>query len=221
MKQPHLRNGASFAGQKIGLLGGSFNPAHEGHRAISLYALKHLGLDQVWWLVSPQNPLKSKKDMATLDARVAQAEHIATHPRLIVTTIESELSTRYTADTLRYLKQRFPKTRFVWLMGADNLQQISRWKDWQDIFHLVSVAVFRRPSYPAGRTLGKVAIRFGQAWRKPATGKHLTQDGLPAWIILDNKLNYISATKIRKDTPSWQRQRKHLRKNPQPKKKSS
>ena len=220
MKQSHLRNGVSFAGLKIGLLGGSFNPAHEGHRAISLYALKQLGLDQVWWLVSPQNPLKSKKDMATLNIRIAQAERIAINPRLIVTTIESKLGTRYTADTLRYLKQRFSKTRFVWLMGADNLQQLSRWKDWQDIFHLVSIAVFRRPSYPAGRTLGKVAIRFGQAWRKPATGKSLTQGSLPAWIILDNKLNYISATKIRKDTPSWQRQRKHLRKNPRPKKKS-
>ena len=214
MKQPHLRNGTAFAGLKIGLLGGSFNPAHEGHRAISLHALKHLGLDQVWWLVSPQNPLKSTNGMATLDKRVAQAQHTAAHPRLIVTTIESELGTHYTIDTLRYLKQKFPHTRFVWLMGADNLQQIPRWKDWQDIFNLVSVAVFRRPSYPAGRTLGKVAIRFGRAWHKPATGKSLTQARLPAWIILDNKLNYTSATKIRKDTPSWQRQRR----SPPPKK---
>ena len=222
MKQPHLRNGTCFAGLKIGLLGGSFNPAHDGHREMSLYALKHLGLDQVWWLVSPQNPLKNNADMAAFERRVVYAQHVATHPRLIVTTIESDLGTRYTADTLRKLKRRFPRARFVWLMGADNLQQIPRWKDWQDIFSLVSVAVFRRPSYPAGRTLGQAAIRFGCAWRKPTTGKTLTQGSLPAWIILDNKLNYTSATQIRKDTPSWLLPKNNLlqRKKPQPKKKS-
>jgi nicotinate-nucleotide adenylyltransferase len=217
MSIPHLRNGTRFAGLKIGLLGGSFNPAHAGHVAISLYALKHLGLDQIWWLVSPQNPLKDARDMAVLDRRVAQAKRLATHPRFVVTTIESALGTRYTADTLRVLRRRFPHTRFVWLMGADNLQQIPRWKGWQDIFHGVPVAVFRRPSYPAGRTLGKAAVRFDRAWRKPeAVGKSLPRKPVPAWIILDNKLNYISATQIRKDDPSWHQQKSKF--PPRPKK---
>ena len=134
-----------FADLKIGLLGGSFNPAHDGHLAMSLYALKRLGLDQIWWLVSPQNPLKSAAEMIPLARRMEQSMRLAAHPRLIVTSIESALGTRYTADTLRVLKKRFPRTRFVWLMGADNLRQIPCWKDWQDIFHAVPVAVFRRP----------------------------------------------------------------------------
>jgi nicotinate-nucleotide adenylyltransferase len=211
MIEPHLRNGASFAGMKIGLLGGSFNPAHDGHLAMSLYALKQLGLDQVWWLVSPQNPLKSSDNMALLDQRVDSAAKIAVNPHLIVTAIESKLGTRYTADTLRALKLRFPRVGFVWLMGADNLRQIPQWKHWQDIFHAVPVAVFRRPAYAAGRGLGKAAHRFAKTWRPPTQARLLTRGAntntgglLPAWILLDNKLNYTSATKIRRDTPSWQ-----------------
>lgn len=205
--KPHLRNGAAFSGMTIGLLGGSFNPAHSGHLAMSLYALKHLRLDQVWWLVSPQNPLKPAAGMAPLDRRMDYASRLAAHPRLVVTAIETELGTRYTADTLRALMRRFPGVRFVWLMGADNLRQIPRWQAWQDIFRSVPVAVFRRPGYPAGRGLGKAAIRFGKAWQEPVKGKiiaYKARKRLPAWIILDNKLNYTSATKIRKDNPTWQ-----------------
>ncbi len=204
--KPHLRNGTGFAGKTIGLLGGSFNPAHDGHLAMSLYALKQLGLDQIWWMVSPQNPLKSAKDMASLDKRMARATRVATHPKLCVTAIESELGTHYTADTLRVLRRRFPRTRFVWLMGADNLRQIPAWKEWQDIFRTVPVAVFRRPGYPAGRNMGKAAICFDKAWQKTwkkGTNAQTTNIG-PAWIMLDNKLNYLSATQIRKDSPTWQ-----------------
>ncbi|MDE2029734.1 MAG: nicotinate-nucleotide adenylyltransferase [Alphaproteobacteria bacterium] len=203
MIAPHLRNGAAFAGLKIGLLGGSFNPAHDGHRAMSLYALKHMGLDQVWWLVSPQNPLKPAQGMAPLAARLRQAERVAAHPHITATAIEAELGTRYTADTLHALKRRFPKTRFVWLMGADNLRQIPRWQDWQDIFRLVPVAAFRRPGYPAGRGVGQAATRFAQGWHPPGQGKNLAHAPLPAWIILDNKLSYLSATRIRKENPTW------------------
>ena len=206
MMKPHLHNGAAFSGMTIGLLGGSFNPAHDGHLEMSLYALKQMKLDQVWWLVSPQNPLKTGKDMAPLVKRVASAKHLAVHPKLLVTTLEVDMGTRYTADTLRQLKRRFPKTRFVWLMGADNLKQIPKWQDWEKIFSLVPVAVFRRPSYPAGRGLGKAAIRFDDAWYSPTQGKkvaRISPKSLPAWIILDNKLNYSSATKIRKENPSW------------------
>ena len=208
MIKPHLRNGRAFSGLTIGLLGGSFNPAHDGHLAMSLYALKQLGLDQVWWLVSPQNPLKSIADMATLERRAGSARHSALHPRLIVTCIESELGTRYTADTLRMLKRRFPGVRFVWLMGADNLRQIPKWKDWQNIFRLAPVAVFHRPGSVAGRGMGKAAIRFGKALKSSAKGKiiaRLSRKDLPAWTLLDNKLNYTSATKIRKDNPKWRK----------------
>jgi nicotinate-nucleotide adenylyltransferase len=205
MTQPHLRNGTAFAGLKIGLLGGSFNPAHDGHLAMSLYALKHLGLDRVWWLVSPQNPLKPNDGMAGFERRITEAQRIACHPRLTVSGIEAELGTCFTADTLRALKNRFPGVNFVWLMGADNLRQIPRWKDWQSIFHTVPVAVFRRPAYPAGRNLGKATQRFAKAWRSPSQAKLVCMSRLPAWVILDNKLNYNSATKIRKDNPSWQK----------------
>ena len=206
MIKPHLRNGATFSGLTIGLLGGSFNPAHDGHLAMSLHALKQLGLDQVWWLVSPQNPLKTAKDMATLDRRIGCAKRLATHPRLVVTALETALNTRYTADTLHKLMRRFPGVHFVWLMGADNLRQIPRWQNWHDIFRLVPVAVFRRPGYPAGRGLGCAAISFGNAWNPPGQGRKVARkarNSLPAWVILDNKLNYTSATKIRKDNPSW------------------
>jgi nicotinate-nucleotide adenylyltransferase len=207
MIKPHLRDGAAFSGMTIGILGGSFNPAHDGHMAMSLYALKHMKLDQIWWLVSPQSPLKPSKDMAELPKRMQKAQGLAVHPRFVVTDLETVLGTKYTADTLRLLKLRFPRARFVWLMGADNLRQIPRWQSWQDIFRLVPVAVFRRPGYPAGRGLGKAAIRFASAWRPPAEGKKMARcarNRLPAWIILDNKLNYTSATKIRKENPSWQ-----------------
>ena len=203
---PHPRNGRTFNGLTIGLLGGSFNPAHEGHRAMSHYALKALGLDQVWWLVTPQNPLKGMNGMAPLAKRVARAKRFANHPRFVVTTIENALGTRATVDTLRQLIRRFPGVRFVWLMGADNLRQIPKWQRWDEIFRLVPVAVFRRPSYPAGRGLGKAAIKFDAAWMPSLKGKEITQqlnDRLPKWMMLDNKLNYMSATKIRKDNPWW------------------
>lgn len=200
---PHLRNGAAFAGMKIGLLGGSFNPAHAGHLAMSLYAIKQLGLDQVWWLVSPQNPLKDVAGMAALRRRTQEARRMAAHPHIIVSEIESALGTHYTADTLRVLKQRFPHVQFVWLMGADNLRQIPLWKNWQKIFASVPVAVFRRPGYIAGHGMGKAAIRYGKNALKAPQARLLAQKTLPAWIILDNKLNYLSATQIRKDK-NWQ-----------------
>ncbi len=197
--KPHLRNGAAFAGLKIGLLGGSFNPAHNGHLAMSLYAMKQLKLDQVWWLVSPQNPLKQTADMAALDRRAAEARRVSAHPRIIVTTLESELGTGFTADTLRVLKRRFPQVQFVWLMGADNLRQIPRWKNWRDIFAAVPIAVFRRPGAVAGHGIGKAPISYGKNVLKAHQAGLLTQKTLPGWVILDNKLNYLSATQLRKD----------------------
>jgi nicotinate-nucleotide adenylyltransferase len=198
MPDIHPRSGPSFAGKKVGVLGGSFNPAHEGHRAISLYALKQLGLDEVWWLVSPQNPLKPARGMLALGERLRRARGTARHPRIIVTDLETRLGTRYTVDTLRALCRRFPATHFVWLMGADNLRQIPTWRQGLDIFQLMPVAVFRRPTYAAGRRSGKAAQRFDRAWLPVRAARRLASARPPAWILLDNKYNPLSATEIRR-----------------------
>ncbi len=189
----HLRGST----RRIGLLGGSFNPAHQGHREISLAALALLGLDEVWWLVSPQNPLKSVAGMAPFADRVDAARKVAADPRIKVTDIEARLGTRYTADTLRKLCETQRGCRFVWLMGADNLAQISEWKDWQQIFHLLPIAVFDRPTYTYKAMAAQAARRF-QAFRRPeqAAGR-LAITPPPAWTFMHHRLNPISATEIR------------------------
>jgi len=203
---PHLNSGPSFAGRRIGLLGGSFNPAHEGHVAVSRFALKRLGLDQVWWLVSPQNPLKSAHGMAPLSERLLAARRRAGHARIVVTDIERELGTLYTADTLRALKRRFPRTHFVWLMGADNLAQLPKWHKWTHIFEAVPVAVFRRPAYAAGRKRGKAAQRFDGAWMPVCRSGRLALSKAPAWLVLDNRLDPLSSTQVRKESKSGESQ---------------
>lgn len=183
--------------RRIGLLGGSFNPAHQGHLDISLAALKYLGLDEVWWLVSPQNPLKPVAGMAPFADRLASAKALAKHPRLRVTDLESRLGTRFTADTLKALVTRFPSCRFVWLMGADNLAQISSWRDWTKIFHLTPIAVFDRPSYTIKALTALAARRFQRARKREAALKMLAATRTPAWVFVHHRLNPISATQIR------------------------
>lgn len=184
-------------GCKVGLLGGSFNPAHDAHRLISLVALKRLGLDEVWWLVSPQNPLKSRKDMADLAQRLAQARQVAGHPRIRVTALESALNTRYTAESLGALTRILPRTSFVWLMGADNLRQIPAWRDWLQIFHLLPVAILDRPSYALRALAGKAARRFSR-WRWPErAARSLPGRVPPAWVFIHGPLSSQSATRIR------------------------
>ena len=130
-----------------GLLGGSFNPAHGGHRAISLNAIKALDLGELWWLVSPGNPLKPKAGMASLPARLASARRMARRSPIRATAIEAELGTRYTIDTLRKLVHLYPNRRFIWIMGADNLVQLPQWRDWREIARLMPIAVIARPGY--------------------------------------------------------------------------
>ena len=187
---------------KVGLLGGSFNPAHQGHRHISLCALRGLALDEVWWLVSPQNPLKPVKGMAPQDLRLAAAEKVAAHPRIHVTGIESRLGTRFTADSLTALRRCFPARRFVWLMGADNLRQIPRWNRWERIFQTVPVAVFDRSPYSHNALSGQAARRFGQM-RKPASqAGELAKAKAPAWVFLHQERHPASATAIRRQGKS-------------------
>jgi nicotinate-nucleotide adenylyltransferase len=183
--------------RRIGLLGGSFNPAHAGHRHISLLALKRLGLDEVWWLVSPQNPLKPSRGMAPLARRLADARKAAAHPRIRVTDIERRLNTRYTIDTVRALKRRHPDHSFVWLIGADNLLQMPAWKSWQALFQAVAIAVFARPSYSLKALAGQAAGRFAR-YRLPETqARRLTAQTPPAWVFLRIRLHPASATAIR------------------------
>lgn len=198
MPSPHRYTGHLYAGLTVGLLGGSFNPAHAGHRHVSLYALKALGLDRVWWLVSPQNPLKPRAGMATLAERMAEARRVAAHPRIRPTDIERELGTTYTADTLRRLTALYPRTRFVWLMGADNLRQIPLWQHWTRIFRMVPVAVFSRPTYSMGALGGKAAKRFGRRRVDEHRAKGLAGLQPPAWVFLRNPLHPASATAIRR-----------------------
>ncbi|WP_119167154.1 nicotinate-nucleotide adenylyltransferase [Algihabitans albus] len=189
-------------GARIGLLGGSFNPAHVGHLHISQQALKRLQLDEVWWLVSPQNPLKSQAGMARLGDRLAQAKQLARHPRLRITALERLLPGTLTADTLRALVHWFPGTRFAWLMGADNLGQIDRWAAWQEIFHTVGVAVLDRPAYSFTPVAGKAARRFVRARIPERSAGRLVLASPPAWTFLHIPKSALSATALRARAPS-------------------
>jgi len=182
---------------RIGLLGGSFNPAHEGHRHISLLALKHLHLDELWWLVSPQNPLKSTNDMAPFAERLASARAMARHPRIRVSDMETRLHTRYTADTLHALRARFPQTRFVWLMGADNLAQIPHWERWTEIFQSVPIAVFDRATYSFRALAGKAAQRFAKQRIESRNAATLADHKAPAWVYFHARRHPASASSIR------------------------
>lgn len=186
---------------RVGLLGGSFNPAHDGHLALSLTALKRLRLDLVIWLVSPQNPLKPVAGMAPLADRLAVARAVARHPRLVVSAVESRLGTCHTAVLLQRLVGRYPALRFVWLMGADNLATVHRWQDWRRIFALAPVAAFDRPGYartglgsPAARSLARYRLRPGELG---TLADHLP----PAWGFIRMRLNPTSATAIRAAGP--------------------
>lgn len=183
--------------RRVGLLGGSFNPAHDGHRHVSLVALARLRLDEVWWMVSPQNPLKATAGMATMAERIAAAERLADHPRIRVTGIESELGTTRTVDTIAALRRRFRAVRFVWLMGADNLIQIPRWKQWQRLFQSVPIAVFPRPTYSLRALSGVAARQFAMA-RVPASRARMLADMCPpAWTFVCAPTHAASATAIR------------------------
>ncbi|HEY3777150.1 MAG TPA: nicotinate-nucleotide adenylyltransferase [Rhizomicrobium sp.] len=180
-------------GLRIGLLGGSFNPAHAGHLHASEIALKRLGLDYVWWLVSPQNPLKPARGMAPLDARLAGARRLVQHsPRIRVTGIEGELGTRYTIDTIARLKGRFPQARFVWIMGSDNLATFHHWRRWPDIVRNLPIAVVRRP----GSALAPLASIAAQRFRFRSAG-NIADATPPAIVVFDARRRPESATAIR------------------------
>jgi len=190
-------------GMRIGLLGGSFNPPHLAHRTISLFAIKRLKLDRVWWLVSPGNPLKDNGRLHELEARAKAAREMAADPRIDVTCLESVIGTRYTVDTVNYLRRRACGLRFVWIMGADNLAQFHRWQHWQRIATEVPIAVIDRPpqsfralAAPAAQALAPYRLPENQAGR-------LADQRAPAWVFLTGlKLN-LSSTTLRNPDGSW------------------
>lgn len=188
---------------RTGLLGGSFNPAHGGHRRITLFAMEALGLDEVWWLVSPGNPLKTKKGMAPLTARLSSAKAQARRARIVPTAIEQELGTRYTVDSLRALQLRFPKREFVWLMGSDNLAQFHRWKDWRGIARTMPIAVIARPGYNDSAMTSPA-----MAWlrRYKVSAARFARNGqwsAPTLVFMSFDPDTRSATAIRRADADW------------------
>ncbi|HEV7463920.1 MAG TPA: nicotinate-nucleotide adenylyltransferase [Methyloceanibacter sp.] len=204
MAAPHMR---------IGLLGGSFNPPHEAHLEISLTALKRLGLDQVWWLVSPGNPLKDASKLPSLKKRVAAAQEAASHPRIEVTGFAGEKGSPYTIDLLTELKRRFPGVAFVWLMGADNLSDVHRWRAWQEIFAIMPIAVFDRPGFRLKARASKAAQRFSAYHVDESDAAGLAWLVPPAWTILSHPLSRLSSTELRAKKPQKKKEKGQDRKS--------
>jgi len=187
-------------GQRIGLLGGSFNPPHAAHLMISQTALRRLALDEVWWIVSPGNPLKSRTGEASLAQRVALARAMAADRRIKVTDFEKDLPTPFTASTLAFLTRRRPGVDFVWLMGADNLASIHRWRDWQSIFRLLPIAVIDRPGWHLKALASPAARAFAPSRRPETQAPTLAFASPPAWTLLSGRLSGLSSTELRLKT---------------------
>ena len=182
-------------------MGGSFNPAHRGHLHLSRLALQHLALDEVWWLVSPQNPLKPVAGMAPFPLRLDQARQVAAgHRRIVVSDLEGRLGgSFYTTDTVKALCRRYPRWRFVWLMGADNLVQLRRWERWDEIFQTVAIAVFDRPSHALKALAGLPARRYARRRLPMSAARRLAEIKPPAWAFFHTPLDLSSATRIRSE----------------------
>lgn len=193
-----MRNGFPYArpGQVIGLLGGSFDPAHEGHVHITREALKRFGLDRVWWLVSPGNPLK-QEGPAPMARRLQAARDKMRHPRVVVSDLEARFGTRYTAATLKALQHHYPGVRFVWLMGADNMAQFHRWDQWQWIMSNVPIGVIARPGSVLPARTSPAALRFEAARLRGRQARLLPRSHPPAWCLINVPLVDVSSTEIR------------------------
>jgi nicotinate-nucleotide adenylyltransferase len=188
---PHSR------GLRVGLFGGSFNPPHAAHRAASLLAMKRLRLDQVWWLVTPGNPLKDRRGLPPLAARIAAARRVAHHPRIRVTGVEAAFRTRFTCDTLAILRRRCPGVRFIWIMGADNLPALHRWRNWRGLAQLMPIAVVDRGGISL-RALAALAPSALARWRLPeAAVASLVTRKPPAWLYLHGLRLTMSSTRLR------------------------
>lgn len=186
-------------GRKIGLMGGSFNPPHEGHRLAARTALHRLGLDEIWWIVTPGNPLKSQGGLQPLAQRLAAVRALAVHPRMRVTAFEDALGSPYTAVTLQFLKRRYPGVKFVWVMGADNLANFHRWQNWRGIATAMPIAVVDRPGFRLNALAAQAAKALAGRRLPEEQARGLAAMKAPAWVFLTNPLNRQSSTAIRQN----------------------
>jgi nicotinate-nucleotide adenylyltransferase len=182
---------------RVGLFGGTFDPPHAAHRAASLLALRRLELDRVWWLVTPGNPLKERQGHASLAERLAAAQAFARHPRIDVTGIEAAIGTRYTHDTLRYLMARCPGLRFVWIMGADNLENFHRWEKWREIAAMIPIAVIDRLGPSLRAAAGPAAAALARCRLPDSQARALAYRRPPAWAYLHGLKSPLSSTAMR------------------------
>jgi nicotinate-nucleotide adenylyltransferase len=200
---------------RIGLLGGSFNPAHRGHRHISLEAIRTLGLDELWWLVSPGNPLKEDaRDMAPFEARLSSARRMASGARIRVSDFEQRERMRFSVDTVRRLKQRHPEHRFIWLLGSDTLPNFHKWRDWRGLAREVPIAVIRRPGYDSPAHAARAMGWLRRFVHPSGQASSWTEWSAPAIIFLRLSPDPTSATAIRAHDPSWHRRSPKLGRSP-------
>ncbi|MDE2362989.1 MAG: nicotinate-nucleotide adenylyltransferase [Hyphomicrobiales bacterium] len=194
-----------YPGMRIGLFGGTFNPPHAGHVLVSEIAIRRLKLDRVWWLVTPGNPLKRNAGLPPLEERIAAARKLTRDPRIVVTGLEAQIGTRFTYDTIAYLTRRARGVRFVWLMGADNLAQFSRWQRWTDIAALAPVAVVDRPGATRAALASKAAQRFAGSRIPEADAPLLPSLAPPAIVFLHDRRLDLSSTILRADAKAHAR----------------
>jgi nicotinate-nucleotide adenylyltransferase len=192
LSMPHVERGMA-----IGLFGGSFNPPHEGHLLVAQTALKKLGLDQLWWMVTPGNPLKSLKELAPLEQRIAACEALSSDPHIKVTAFEKQLGTSYTAKTLAKVKERNPHAHFVWIMGADNLQSFHKWQNWRHIAEEFPMAIVDRPGSTLAFLSSKTAQTFQRARIDEDDARLLARRKAPAWVFLHGPRSTLSSTALR------------------------
>ena len=207
-----VRNPLCAPRQRIGLLGGSFNPAHEAHLLISQIALRRLQLDRVWWLVTPGNPLKLKTKLAPLNTRLSDARALTSDPRIVITDFEKDLASPFTAATLSFLKRRHPEVDFIWLMGADCLAAFHRWRNWRAIFATMPIAVIDRPGCHLAAIASPAASTFRALRRPEECAATLSKQRLPAWTFLTGPLSVQSSTALRAQAPKFVAKKTQLRK---------
>ncbi|MCK9550314.1 nicotinate-nucleotide adenylyltransferase [Aquamicrobium sp.] len=189
---PHVEKG-----MQVGLFGGSFNPPHAGHVLVAEIALRRLALDQLWWMVTPGNPLKSTRELAPLEERIARSEAITRNPRIKVTAFEAAHHVRYTADTLALVRARNPGVDFVWIMGADSLRDFHRWERWRDIMMTFPIAVIDRPGATLSFLSSVVARSFDHARVDEMNAPRLARMKAPAWTFIHGPRSTLSSTAIR------------------------
>jgi nicotinate-nucleotide adenylyltransferase len=195
-----VRTPLALPGQRVGIMGGSFNPAHDGHRIVADTAVKRLGLDQLWWVVTPGNPLKVNDALPSLSQRMSAARRFARGRKMKITSFEAELGTPYTAATLAFLKCRYPGVRFVWVMGADNLATFHRWQHWRSIVAAMPIAVVDRPGWRLKALASPAAAALAKARVVESAAGRLASSKSPAWTFLTSRLSPLSSTALRSKT---------------------